>query len=463
MKRHLIAKLKNFGKERKKKMKKKVAALLIASVIMSMTAGCTGKKDTKNSSKKNKKSEVQVSEMTLDVPTVKRENGKQAVFELAASSEKKMTEEELKKAYSEFIFGLMKNCAEDAQGENVLISSDSILFALEMAAAGADGDTLTQMMNTMVPGAGNDQAFRFGVDRMNSLKNNSLQVANSVWLNDAKQNHVYEDYLDYVRKNFDAGVSILPFDQSGVDAINQWVEEKTKDRIHNLINRLDAESLMVLVNAITFDGKWKTGYEEYEVKTDVFTNGKGERSNQTFLSSTESLYLSNSEAQGFLKEYDDGKYAFMTILPNDESIDINAFMADMTTDEYWEFWESRDASSDVYTMMPEFKAEYGVSLPDILKKMGMTDAFDSEKADFTNMAKTRPYITDVIHKTFIEVDRNGTKAAAATALIAEDSCAEPVEVRKVICNRPYAYAIVDMQTGLPVFLGTVENVGSAKN
>ncbi|MBP5186019.1 MAG: serpin family protein [Clostridiales bacterium] len=443
-------------------MKKRVAALLIASVIMSMAAGCTGKKDTKNSSKKNKTGEDPVSEITLDVPTVKRENGKQAVFELSATGDKTMTEEELKKAYSEFIFGLMKNCAEDSKGENVLISSDSILFALEMAAAGADGDTLTQMMNTMVPGAANDQAFRFGVDRMNSLKNNSLQVANSVWLNEAKNDHVYEDYLDYVRQNFDAGVSVLPFDQSGIDTINQWVEEKTKNRIHDLINQLDTESLMVLVNAISFDGKWKTGYEDYQVRTDVFTNGKGERSTQTFLSSTESLYLSNSEAQGFLKEYDDGKYAFMTILPNDESIDINEFMADMTPDEYWEFWESMDGSADVYTMMPEFKAEYSVSLPGILQEMGMTDAFDSEKADFSNMAKTQPYITDVIHKTFIEVDRNGTKAAAATAVVVEDACAEPVVAREVICNRPYAYAIVDLETGLPVFLGTVEDVASAE-
>lgn len=440
-------------------MKKRVAALLIASVIMSMAAGCTGKKDTKNSSKKNKKGEDPVSEITLDVPTVKRENGKQAVFELSATGDKTMTEEELKKAYSEFIFGLMKNCTEDANGENVLISSDSILLALEMCAAGADGETLTQMMNTMVPGASNEEALLFGTQRMNAMKNESLLVANSVWLNENKTDRVYEDYLDYVRKNFDAKVASVPFDQGGVDTINSWVEEKTKDRIHDLINQLNGDGLMVLVNAISFDGKWKTGYEDYQVNADVFTNGKGERSTQTFLSSTESMYLSNSEATGFLKEYDDGKYAFMTILPNDESIDINEFMADMTSEEYWEFWESMDASADVYTMMPEFTSDYAVELPGIMMEMGMTDAFNAEKADFSNMANSQPYITNIIHKTFIEVDRNGTKAAAATAVVMEDACvAEPEPVREVYCDRPYAYAIVDMETGLPVFLGTVENV-----
>ena len=385
-------------------MKKRVAALLIASVIMSMAAGCTGKKDTKNSSKKNKTGEDPVSEITLDVPTVKRENGKQAVFELSATGDKTMSEEELKKAYSEFIFGLMKECAQEANGENVLISS-------------------------------------------------------SVWLNEDKTENIYEDYLDYVQKHFDAGVSVLPFNQNGADMINSWVEAKTKDRIHDLINNLDGQGLMVLVNAITFDGTWKTGYEDYQVNTNVFTNGKGDRSTQMFLSSTESMYLSNSEAKGFLKEYDDGKYAFMTILPNDESIDINEFMADMTADEYWEFWESMDASADVYTMMPEFKTEYSVTLSNILQDMGMTDAFDADKADFSNMANSSPYISTVIHKTFIEVDRNGTKAAAATAVMVEDACMpEPEPVREVYCDRPYAYAIVDMETGLPVFLGTVENV-----
>ncbi|MBO4650201.1 MAG: serpin family protein [Clostridiales bacterium] len=438
-------------------MKKRVAALLIASVIMSMASGCS-KKTSKNTHTGKLGSEDPVV-ITLDVPTVKRDNGKQAVFELSATSGTQMTEEELNRAYSDFIFGLMKSCAEESDGGNVLISADSILFALDMTAAGADGDTLTQMMNTMVPGVGNDQAFRYGVDRMNSLKNDSLQIANSVWINEARSENVYEDYLQYVKQNFDAGVSVLPFGPNAVDQINDWVAQKTKNRISKLVDDLDGSSLMVLVNAIAFDGTWKTGYEDYQVYEDAFTNGNGERTTVTFLSSTESLYLSNDEATGFIKEYDDGKYAFMTILPNDASIDINEFMADMTSDEYWEFWNSKDSSMEVQTKMPQFKSEYEVHLPMALQKMGMTDAFDERKANFSNLCKTDAYISDVIHKTYIEVDREGTKAAAATAVLITESCvAEPEPYHTVYCDRPYAYAIVDMDTGLPVFLGTVESV-----
>ena len=438
-------------------MKKRVAALLIASVIMSMAAGCSGKSEKKSSKVKNGTEPNNV--VTLDVPTVKRDNGKQAVFELSATTGTELTQEEMDRAYADFIFGLMKRCAEESNGENVLISADSILIALDMTAAGADGDTLTQMMNTMVPGANNDQAFRYGVDRMNSLKNNSLKIANSVWLNEVKSSNIYEDYLDYVNKNFDAGVTILPFNEDALSAINSWVSEKTEERIPHLLDTINDEARMILVNAIAFDGTWKNGYEDYQVYEDTFTNGKGDRSRQMFLSSTESLYLSNDEATGFIKEYDDGKYAFMTILPNDASIDINEFMADMTSDEYWQFWDSRDSSCDVQTKMPEFKSEYGVELPTILKDMGMKDAFDANKADFSNMGRSSACISNVIHKTFIEVDRDGTKAAAATAVTVEDACIqEPEIVRQVFCDRPYAYAIVDMDTGLPVFLGTVENV-----
>ena len=178
-----------------------------------------------------------------------------------------------------------------------------------------------------------------------------------------------------------------------------------------------------------------------------------------FLSGAEEIYLDNGEAIGFLKPYDDGKYAFMTILPNDDSIDINEFMADMSPEEYWMFWESADSSVEVQIRMPEFKSEYEIRLPAILKDMGMVDAFDENNADFSNLCSTGAYISDVIHKTYIDVNRNGTQAAAATAVIVTEKAAMPQEeTHFVICNRPFAYAIVDLDTGLPVFIGTVQDV-----
>ncbi|MBO4474438.1 MAG: serpin family protein [Clostridiales bacterium] len=445
-------------------MKKLVAVLLTTSVLLSMAVGCSGKTGkTRTSTRRETPTEGPLNENKEpgDVKTVNRKNGKQAVFELntAGAGKTTMSEEELNQAYSEFIFALMKRCAENANGENVLISADSVLFALEMVAAGADGETLNQMMSTLVPGADNGEAFQFAVNRMNNLQNDSLKIANSVWLNDAKSQNVYSDYLDYVQRHFDATISVIPFNGDAVDMINGWVDEKTEGRIKELIRELTPNDLMVLINAITFDAKWAEPYSDEQVVNLVFTAGNGETKTTPFLSSTEVAYLSSDEAVGFLKDYDDGKYTFMTILPNDVSVDINEFIADMTAEEYWQFWNSRDMSGEVQALMPEFKSEYAIELQRALSDMGMKDAFDEDNADFSNMSSTDVYISKVIHKTYIEVDRAGTKAAAATAVVmTESTCAEPGTVHRVVCDRPYAYAIVDRSTGLPVFLGTVENV-----
>lgn len=441
-------------------MKKNLtAALLTTSLFLSMVTGCDHNA-SKETTKKQNDLETQSATVETNLNVDTRSNGQTPIFKLAATNPgNTMSEEELNQAYSTFIFEMMKRCATQANGSNVLISPDSVLFALEMTAAGADGQTLDQMLNTLVPGADHTSAFQFSVDRMNSLQDDSMQIANSIWINQADSNSIYEDYLNYVERHFDASVSILPFDGEAVPTINAWVAEKTKDRISSLLDQLDPASIMVLINAMTFDGKWTETYEDAKVYDQDFTNGNGETSKVPFLHSTESIYLHNDEACGFIKKYDGGKYAFMTILPNDESVDINTFMANMTADEYWTFWNSADSSREVHASMPEFHAEYSISLSDILVDMGMKDAFSEGAANFSNMCQDPVFISKVIHKTYIDVNREGTQAAAATAVVMEKETAmEEDPSYYVRCDRPYAYAIVDMDTGLPVFLGTVETV-----
>lgn len=441
------------------KTRKIVTGLLTTSILLSMGTGCTKKNEQGRSAFGNNNNHGSV-----ELPgagTIKRENGQEAVFELASAmiGKENKSQDELNRAYSKFIFEMMKRCAQESNGENVLISPDSVLFALDMTAGGANGNTLNQMMNVLVPGADNQTAFAYGANRMNSLQNNSLSLANSVWINKNKADSVYDDFLKFVRENFDAEVGTLEFNQSAVDTINKWVETQTKDRIHNLIEQLTDDDLMVLVNAIAFDGTWATKYSEDDVFEDYFRGGNGEDKKVWFLSSEESTYLSTDKARGFLKYYDDGKYAFMTILPEDENIDINDFMANLSSDEYWEFWDSQEDSMEVHAKFPEFQSDYDIHLPGILSDMGMRDAFSDVAADFSNMTSKNVYISDVIHKTFINVNRDGTTAAASTGVVMTEKCIEePSNARYVICDRPFAYAIVDVDTGLPVFLGTVENV-----
>jgi serpin B len=182
------------------------------------------------------------------------------------------------------------------------------------------------------------------------------------------------------------------------------------------------------------------------------------------LSSEEYIYLHDDNAQGFLKYYKGGKYAFMGILPN-ENVSVEDYLANLDGETFTNLYNNRitGRGMELYVHIPEFTVEDSYDLKSTLQDLGITTAFDPFSADFGNMiSSTRGnvYIDSVTQKTFIQVDRNGTKASAVTDLEASD-CAvmpEPKDIYYVYLNRPFIYAIVDTDTGLPVFMGTVNSI-----
>ena len=164
-----------------------------------------------------------------------------------------------------------------------------------------------------------------------------------------------------------------------------------------------------------------------------------------------------------MKKYEGGKYAFLAILPNDESVSANEFAAEFSAEDYEKFINSVSCDYEVYSKMPEFKTDYEILLNDTLKNMGCGDIFDGKKADLSGIAGLPGdlYVSKVIHKTHIEVDRNGTKAAAATVVMVDYNGAisfSETDSRTVICDRPFVYAIVDTDTMAPIFVGTVNEI-----
>ena len=223
--------------------------------------------------------------------------------------------------------------------------------------------------------------------------------------------------------------------------------------IPNIIDKFDENDVMYLINCVAFDSEWAEKYEEEQVEeNETFTNEKGEKVKCTMLSSKESVYVSNDRAEGFIKNYKGGKYSFMAVLPN-EGTDVKDYVSSMTADEFAKLYNNR-TEDKVVTKMPEFKYDHSLELSESLKKMGMTQAF-SNAADFSKLLEnTETYIGKVLHKTHIELGANGTKAAAATAV--EVRAKGEISARKeVILDRPFVYAIMDNESGLPVFMGTV--------
>ena len=368
--------------------------------------------------------------------------------------------------YRRYCFDLFSQTVKDYGGEgNVMISPASVMMALDMVAAGAKGDSLKQLTDLFAAGQGpiTQQAYAAALmDKINGAQDVKFSCANAVWNNSRSLgNAVNMDYVSYIRDTFLAEYTVTEFNDKTDDEINGWIYDRTDHMIREVINDLDPNTVMVLVNAISFDGEWEVPYEEYQVREGEFTCADGSVQTATFLFGELSAYFETDKATGFMKEYEGGEYAFLTILPKDATISANAFAESFTAEDYGNFIKSRTYSYDVYSKMPELESDFDMTLNGTIKNLGAEDIFDPGKADLSGIAGHPGdiYVSEVIHKTHIEVDAKGTRASAATVVTAaRGAVMEENESRTVYCDRPFVYAIVDTKTISPVFIGTVNAV-----
>ena len=386
-------------------------------------------------------------------------------IDLSKVSTQKYDETKMNDGYGEFTFKMLQMTAANAQKSNIMISPASLMMALDMCAAGAKEETLKQLNDLFAKDTDPLEQQAFASDlmkRINNARKVDFACANAVWNNEnVLGDKVNSSYIEYIRKTFDADFRSVKFDNNTHNVINKWVDEKTKHMIPTLFSEpFNSKTAMVLVNAIRFEAQWKNGYQDGQISKRAFDGTEGKQT-VTMLSSTENGYFSTVDATGFIKYYEGEEYAFVAILPNDRNISANDFLKKFTYDDYKKFIKSR-TGEEVITMMPEFKSDFTMEPAEYLKALGAKDAFDPDHANFKGIAETHPkniYISRVIHKTHIEVDSKGTKAAAATGITLEENAAMPAEQPKeVICDRPYVYAIVDTLTMNPIFIGTVNNV-----
>lgn len=346
------------------------------------------------------------------------------------------------------------------KGENVLVSPQSAIVALAMTTNGAAGDTL-QEMEKVICGDMDIADFNCYLSKYNHQLEKSKAVkfhsANSIWVRDTIK--VRESFLDTNKEYYNADVFSSPFDAATVNKINEWVKTNTDGMIDKLLDEISADMVMYLINAIAFEGKWMEQYEDYQVgENEIFTNYQGKEQNATMLYDSEEQYIRDDNAVGFVKPYKGGEYAFMAILPN-KKVSVEDYVSGLSGKKFLELYENRE-SRTVKTKIPEFTYDYSKELKNSLMEMGINKAF-SPQGDFTGMEeKNQLYINRVLHKTFIQLDRYGTKAAAVTAVEMKNGCAAPgtEEIPEVYLDRPFIYAIINTETGLPVFVGAVNNV-----
>lgn len=364
-------------------------------------------------------------------------------------------------AITDFSVRLLQHTME--KESNTLVSPYSILSALTMTANGADGDTLSQM----------EDVFGLSLEELNTYlysyqeyldgdTENKLSVANSIWLSDDESIQVNEEFLQNNAQWYGSDIYRTPMDEGTLEAINSWVNHKTEGMIPQILDEIPGNAMMYLVNALAFDAEWATVYTEADVREGTFTKADGSERSTELMYSEEYNYLKDENAEGFLKYYRNGKYAFAALLP-DEEITIDDYVNGLTGERLHSILSGME-SCTVNAAIPKFKTEYAGEMSEILKEMGMPDAFSDKNADFTRMCSCDPgevHIGRVLHKTFLEVNERGTKAGAATVveMLLESAAEEPEEPKTVYLDRPFVYMLVDTQANLPIFLGTAMDIG----
>ena len=357
---------------------------------------------------------------------------------------------------SEFMAKLF---GEVYDGGDSLVSPVSVLAALAMTEAGARGETLSQMEEAFGVDAG---TLRLALSAyMSAVEGTEVKLANSIWFRDDGTFEPERDFLAGCASFAGADVFAREFNDAARREINAWVSEHTDGMIEDILDKISAEAVMYLVNALAFEADWESEYKAHQVHDGVFHAPDGDNTAE-MMYSEEHTYLSGEGFTGFMKPYKGGRYAFAALLP-DEGVGLDGLVSSLSGEALSSMLANAEGAA-VETAMPSFSSEYDAELSGTLKALGMADAFDGERADFTGMGHStlgNIYINRVLHKTFIDVTPLGTRAGAATVveMNTESAAIPPEEPKSVILDRPFLYMIVDTQYNIPLFIGAMTGEG----
>ena len=386
--------------------------------------------------------------------------------------------EEVNGALAGFGLELLKK-SRDSNGEtamnsdmdhmpfSTLVSPLSVALALSMTANGAAGNTLAQFQDVLGGGVDlvelNTACAQLMADYQGLGGSTKCAIANSLWVDPEGQ--IKDEFIGQCRGIYDAQVFSAQLSEPGiVKDLNSWVSQHTNKMIPEIIDQpFPVETACLLVNALYLKNSWLSEFDPLSTHTMDFHHAGGPDSQVEYLRKfdTQLSYLQGKGAQGVVLPYDDGRLAFVAILPDlyPDSPDFGQWLNNLEGNSLSQLINNREDAIFLSFAMPKFSAEWKGNLEDTLPLLGLEDAFVPGAADFSSLGDSPEgyYISQVIHATKIEVNEKGTEAAAATVVAAESgAAAPPQEGITLILDRPFLYGIVDLHTGVPLFLGTYE-------
>ena len=352
--------------------------------------------------------------------------------------------------YNDFTRNLLKNY-NTGKG-NLVLSPFSIFVLLCMAADSTEGETRDEIIKVICKDQSYDEVREIIKDLCeNFSKDDTLSLANALCVNETIADSIKPEFKDMLSNDYGAEIFAS---KDIVSDVNNWVKEKTKGMIEKIANDNMRNMLACLMNAICFEAEWADPYEEDDIcEGEEFTNSDGSKSNVTLLSSKERGYIESDLYTGFFKPYKGNNYSFMALLPKSRSTkDLEDSLSSLDLSRLIDSSEYAHVRAE----MPEFRYDFSEELTRYLESLGIEKIF-TPSADFSPLTDEWLQADGIIHKAHIELDRKGTKAAAASAMFMEVGCA-PVRTRTVRLNRPFIYAIIHNESKLPVFVGIVNKL-----
>ena len=373
------------------------------------------------------------------------------------------SEAEVLEAGMDFSFNLFREVSSRNEYKNIFISPLSAHIATNMLANGAGGETYSQIVRTLgYDGFSIDDvnsAYKTLVTGLQSVDTSTkLEIANALWVE--KNFPVSKAFADGLSKNYDAYVKNLDFSsRDAVNTINKWCSEKTHEMIPDFLKELSPDNVLILMNALYFNGKWKEKFESSQTAEDKFLTIDSKSVKKEFMHIEKDFNYAETE-DGKIRmcelPYGNGAFVMDVILP-DPDVDFKEFIDKMTDEEWKTMFAYRDTQK-IQLSLPKFRMEAEYDLRDALMAMGMPLAYQKGKADLKKMCSNDSWILWVdrtIQKTVIDVDENGSEAAAVTAhLIKGLASPGPGKIIDFNCDHPFMFMIRETTSGAILFMGT---------
>lgn len=358
------------------------------------------------------------------------------------------------KAYMDFTAKLLVNSKES---ESVVLSPLSLFNALAMTSNGASGKTQQELEKVLGQGIDTTELntyIHYLNSRVQSVssEDGKVDTANSLWLND--EYSVKAQFLQTVVNYFNAEVFRTSLN---AEEINTWISEKTEGEITDMLSELSSDTAFVLVNALLFDDEWIIPYSEDSVYTGGFNGTKGEEL-VDFMSSNEML-IKSSDAKGFVKSYKNTPCKFVAILP-DENVDIDEYVSSLSGSKLETLFSSLSGVNRCEAHIPQFELRTSKSLTDTVKAMGANLMF-TEDANFDSLTMSEGLmVSDIVQESFISVSPKTTEASSSSAVVIAPSAAtaDESDIESLVFDRPFVFMIVENESNLPLFIGTVKSI-----